>query len=299
MTLYQLEVFTIVAKLRSFTQAAAKLRVRQPSVSLLVQALQRELKVKLFERLGNKILLTRAGEELFRQAKDILAKVERVKERLDEIAGLKKGKIAIGGSGLATASFLAVAIQRFEKEHAEIEVLLTIQRSDILEKKLLQGELDLAVLGRAPQSSLLVIKPYRDEEIVVIAPPDHPLTKKRFVPLKVIANGALITHEEGTLIRDMVEQSFVERRIPFKPLVEIKFQWGSRDAIRSMVASGLGISLLAKCHAVSDIEAGRLKVLKVPDLQLERTMYIAVHKKRERSFLVKPFIAFLREYKDQ
>ena len=299
MTLYQLEVFTIVAKLRSFTQAAVRLRVRQPSVSLLVQALQRELKVKLFERLGNKIRLTRAGEELFRQSKEILAKVERVKERLGEIAGLKKGIIAIGGSGLATASFLAVAIQRFEKEHAGIEVILTIQRSDILEKKLLQGELDLAVLGKAPQSSLLAIKPYRDEEIVVIAPPDHPLTKKRFVPLKVIANGALITHEEGTLIRDMVEQSFAERRIPFKPLVELKLQWGGRDAIRSMVASGIGISLLAKCHAVSDIEAGRLKVLKVPDLQLERTMYIAVHKKRERSFLVKPFIAFLRQYKDQ
>ena len=299
MTLHQLKVFLTVAKLKSYTLAAEKLRVRQPSVTLLVQGLERELKIKLFERLGNKIHLTRAGEELLLVADEIVGKAAGLKERVDEIKGLKKGKIAVGGSGIATATFLPLAVQSFKKEHAGIEVVLRIQRSDELERQLLSGELDLAILGRAPSSPLLLAEPYRDEEVSVIAPPDHPLAQMRLVSLALIAKEPLITYEKGTHIRDMVEARFSEAGIPFVPRLEVDHQLGARDAVKGTVAGGLGIGFLTKSHVVFDVKAGRLKMLKVPELNLKRTMYIAVHKNRKAVSLVQTLIDFLRRYNHQ
>jgi len=298
MTLYQLKVFLTAAKLGSFTQAADVLRVRQPSVSLIIQGLQLELDVKLFERLGNKIRLTNAGEELLKEAESVVTRADGIKERMEEVKGLKKGKISLGSSGIATSSFLPLAIEAFKKEHPGIGVFLKVERSFILEKKLLNGEIDLAALGQAPRSPLLVGELYREEEILVVASPKHPLTRKRSVPLKIIAKEPLITHEKGTIIRDTVEQSFIERNLPFTPILEVNLQLASRDALKSVIASGVGIGFQAKCHLIPDIKSGRLKVLRVPELKLKRTVYIAVHKKRQSSSLVQAFIKFLKQYSE-
>lgn len=297
MTLDQLEVFAKVAKLKSFSLAGEKLRVRQPSSSIVIRALERELEAKLFERVGNKVHLTNAGEELLHEAEEILHKVERIKERMEELTGLKKGKLSVGGSSTAAASFLPVAIERFKKEHPGIQVILKIERSNSLEKKLIEGDLHLAVMGQAPCSPVLVGELYREEDIVVIAPYEHPLAKRRIVPLELIAKEPLITHERGTLIRDLVEKRFAEAGLPFMPQMELDPQIGARDAIRSAVAGGVGLGFLTKCHVEADVKGRRVKILRVPEMDLKRTIYIAVHKKLYSSPLVQAFIDFLRHHK--
>lgn len=299
MTLHQLKVFATVAKLRNFTQAAETLDIRQPSVSLLVKGLERELQVKLFERLGNKVHLTTAGEALLHDVEAILSRVEGIKERMDEIRGLKKVRIRVGGSALAAASFLPVAVEKFKKEHQGIEVILKIQRTEDLEKGLLEGELDIAIAGWPLRSPLLLAEPYLEEEMVAIAPPRHPLTRKRFVSLKTLAQEPLIAPERGIRTRELLEQRFAQKAIPFAPLVEFSAQTGARDTIRSAVAGGLGIGFVAKCHATGDIKAGRVKLLKVPELNLKRTMYIVIHKSRQASSLAQAFRDFLRRSKKQ
>ena len=299
MTFHQLKVFVTVAKLRNFTLAAQTLHVRQPSVSILMQGLQRELEVRLFERLGTKVHLTRAGEELVHRAERILAEVEGIKEGMEEIKGLKKGKLTVGGSAIAAASFLPVAVQTFKKNHPGVDVTLTVQRSENLHKKLLDGDLDLALLARVPHSPLLLGEPYRDEEVVVIAPPNHPLAKKRSVSLENLSKESLIAYEKGNSIRDMVDRRFAKTGLLIKYALEINLQLGSRDAIRGAVANGLGISFLSKSYVLSDIKARRLKILRVPELQLKRTIYITIHKNRQSSSHVQAFIdILLRHYKN-
>ena len=297
MTLHQLKVFITVAKIKSFTQAAERLGVRQPSVSLVIKDLEQSLQVRLFEKLGHRIRLTAAGELLLEEAGEILARVDGMKERMDELKGLKRGKLSIGGSPSAAASFLPFAVESFKKQFAWVELSLKIDRSARLEKNLLEGNLDVAVMGLAPHSPLLIGEFCHEEEIIAVAAPSHPLAGKRSVPLIQLAKESMITQEKGGLIRTILDERFARLGIPFVPKMELSPEVGARDAIRSAVAGGLGIGFITKCHVLADLESGRLKQLKVPDLKLKRSNYIVVHKSRQGSALVQAFIKALKREK--
>ncbi|HEY2988077.1 MAG TPA: LysR family transcriptional regulator [Candidatus Binatia bacterium] len=298
MTFWQLKVFTIVAKETSFTQAGKVLRITQPSVSAAIGDLQKDLGAQLFVKLGMKPYLTEAGRRLLPLAERALASIDRIPQAMDEVRGLKKSLLKVGGSPLAAATFLPAAVHAFKERHPEIDVILKIQKSESLGNKLLAGELDVAVLGRPVPSRLLIGKPYREEAIVAIAPPGHPLAKKRSVSLNLIAKEPLVVPAEGGPVRQMIEKRFAEKRLPFEPVIEVDVQYGGRDALRSAVASGLGIGFASMCYAAWEIRAGRLKLLKVPALNLKRKMYIVFHKSREQTPTVQLFVKHLSRYRN-
>ena len=108
----------------------------------------------------------------------------------------------------------------------------------------------------------------------------------------------MIVPEKNNRIRDMVEQIFLDRGLSFMPAFEVNLRLGSRDAIKSAVAKGLGIGFTSRPYITSDVKAGRLKTLMVVDFNLKRTMYIAVHKNKQQIVHVRSFIAFLKQFKD-
>ena len=299
MTLHQLKVFAMVADLGSFTEAGVTLDLRQPSVTALIQSLERDLKIKLFDRFGNKTRITGAGERLLQHAREILVKADQITEDMDEIRGVKVGKLLVGGSAIAAASFLPVVIQAFKEKNPRVDITLRVQGSESLQKMLLNGDLELAIVARTPNSPLLFHQHYRDEEIVVVAPPNHPLARKSSVPLELLAGERFVVSKKDSQMRDVIEKIFADRGLPFTPSLEIDILFGSREAIKNAVVNGLGIAFISKFYAGSEIKAGRLKVLKVPGLKLKRTIYIAVHQNRKNSPLVQAFIDFLRHYKWQ
>ncbi|HEY2988998.1 MAG TPA: LysR family transcriptional regulator [Candidatus Binatia bacterium] len=299
MTLHQLKVFVKVAELQSFTQAAKALRLTQPSVSALVQDLVSELRYKLFERRGAKVFLTQEGNVLLRRTQEALAIIEDTKDEIEEIHGLKKGRLSIGGCAIAGASFLPGAVQSFKQAHLGVDVNFNIYRSSALERMLLDGQFDIALLGCVPHSPALRGTLYAEEDIMVVAPANHPLNIQRSVSLKRLAKEPLITQQKGSLVRDMVEEKFVAKRLPFKPLLEIDVERGGWEAIKASVVSGLGIGFLCRPHIESDATAGRLKLLRVPELGLKRPVYIVYRKNHQRSALVQAFVDFLKSYKGQ
>jgi DNA-binding transcriptional LysR family regulator len=298
MTLHQLRVFVKVAEVQSFTEAAKTLGLTQPSVSSLIQGLVDELKYELFERRGIRISLTPEGSVFSRRAREALAVIDGAGDEIKEIHGLKKGRMIVGGSPIPASSFLPKAVQRFKAEHPGIVVILKIQNNSSLEKLLLDGDIDLALLSWPTRSALLRPELYLEEQIVAIAPPNHPLTKKRSVTLRLLSKEPLIASDSGIQTRDMVEQRFAQKAVSFAPAIQISAQIGARDAIRNAVASGLGIGFIARCHVTGDVEAGRVKILNVPELNLKRTVYIVTHKSRQASPLTRAFRDFLKQSKD-
>jgi DNA-binding transcriptional LysR family regulator len=295
MTLWQLKAFVTVAKEGSFTKAGKVLHITQPSVSSLITDLQKELGVKLFEKLGIRPHLTEAGAHLLRLAEGALAIIDKIPEEIEQVTGLKKGKLAVGGSGFAGATLLPIAVQAFKKSHPSIEVKLMIQPSVVLEEKLLSGELDFGLLGLMPKSRLLNVQRYGREEIVAVASPSHPLARRKTVPLRLLAQQAIVSDEKGGHVREMVEKIFTKKGLPFAPALEITATFGGKDAIKTAVAHGLGIAFIAKHHIDLDVKAGRLKILKTPDLKIKRVMYLVAHKARKNS-LAELFARFLRTH---
>jgi DNA-binding transcriptional LysR family regulator len=299
MTLWQLKTFAVVAKEGSFTKAGKVLHISQPSVSALIIGLQKELGVKLFERLGTRPHLTEAGRRLLKLVASALGTIEKIQEEMDQVRGLKKGRLAVGGSGFAGATLLPVVIQSFKKAFGSIEVSLMIHPSAVLEEKLLNGDLDVGLLGIPAKSPLIIARPYREERIVVIAPANHPLARKRTVPLQLVAKEPIIIEERsGGTIRKMVESLFAKKGLEFAPELTIDAVFGSRDAIKTAVASGLGLAFIPEHQVALDVHAGRLKILAVPEVKLKRVMYLAFHKRRQNP-LVQTFIEFLRTYNEQ
>jgi LysR family transcriptional regulator, low CO2-responsive transcriptional regulator len=296
MTLWQLKTFATVAREGSFTKAGKILQISQPSVSSLVIGLQKELGVKLFDKLGMKPHLTEAGRLLLKRAESVLGITEKIPEEMEEVKGLKKGRLRIGGSALAAASFLPMALQIFKKSYPGVEAVLKFQTGDNLEQMLLDGDLDFVIMSRRPRSRLLQSEIYREEPIVVIASPRHPLARRDSVPLRLLGKEQWILYTKGTPVREMIESKFADIGFSLTPALEVDVQLGARDAIKSAVAGGLGISLLSKCHVLSDIQAKRLKLIKVSGLNLKQTLYLTVHKTRQGSPLVEAFIDFLRHY---
>ncbi len=137
MTIHQLKVFVMAAELGSFTEAGVTLDLRQPSVTALIQGLERDLKVKLFDRFGHKIRLTGAGERLLQHGKEMLAKADQIMDEMNEIRGLEAGKLSVGTSFSSGASFVPLAIQTFKKQFPGIDLHLKVDRSSTLEKDLL------------------------------------------------------------------------------------------------------------------------------------------------------------------
>jgi DNA-binding transcriptional LysR family regulator len=297
MTLWQLKVFATVAREGSFTKAGKFLDISQPSVSALVTGLQKELEVKLFNRLGTRPHLTEAGARLLELVRNALAAIERIPQELDQVNGLNGGSLAVGGSGFAGSTLLTIVVRAFKKSFPSTDIKVTIEGSPVLEQKLLSGDLDVALLGQPARASLLVAKPFRKERIVAVIAPNHPLARRRSVPLELVANEPLIIEARGAT-RDKVEALYEKNGFDFAPELVTNTVFGTREAIKTAVANGLGIAFISEHQILLDVRAGRLKILNVPDLGLNRAMYLAVHKARQ-SPLLQRFIDFLHGYKER
>jgi len=190
------------------------------------------------------------------------------------------------------------AVQTFKQKFSEIDLYFKIDRSHALEKDLLEGLIDLAILSRSPESPHLFGKPYLDEPSVFIAAAKHPLAKRRIVPLELLAKEPFIVPLNSST-RRLIERAYGEKSLTFKVALEVNVFYGSRDPIKDLIANGDGIGYSLVCQAKSFLNAGRLKILNVPELKLKRTIYITVHKNRKNSALVEAFINFLEDYKRQ
>ena len=298
MTLHQLKVFLTIVKLNGVAQAAKALHISQPSVSGVIQDLQNELGVKLFERFGNRRKLTEIGKRLFERAETALNVIDGMREEVEEYHGLKKGKIVVGGSALAAASFLPIVIQSFKRGHPGVDVVMKIDKSNGLERDLISGEIDVAIMSWIPCSPRFYSEPYLNEEVMVIAAPKHPLSKKRSVTLEEASKEPWIAYKVG-YVRGIVDQIFADRALQFKPTLEVDLQLGARDAIKSVVMNNICIGYLSKYHVLSELKTGRLKALKIEGFPVERTLHLVLHKNQMDSPHIQAFLKFLRTHKPQ
>src|SRR5687768_15395032 len=275
-TLRQLRVFESAARHLSLTRAAEELHLTPPAVSIQVRQLEGHAHAELFERVGRGLRLTEAGEEVLARAREILAHIRGAEEAIAGLGSLEQGLLDVAVIN-AGDYFFPWLIAAFREHHPRIRVRLAVANRDELLAKLSAHEVDLAVMSHPPTHREFSAEPFAPNPHVIVAAPDHPLVRKRKVPLDIIAREPLITREPGSATRLAMEQAFAESGVV--PRVEMEI--ASNETIKQSVAAGFGVGFLS-AHAVrQELALGRLSVIHVEGFPVMRQWYV-VHRRDRR-----------------
>ncbi|WP_436771400.1 LysR family transcriptional regulator, partial [Yinghuangia sp. YIM S09857] len=248
MELRQLEYLVAVVDEAGFTKAAARLHVAQPGVSAQIRQLERELGHELLDRSGRTVRPTRAGEAVLPYARAALENAAAVRLVADELAGLVRGRVALGTIPSRPLSELPAMLAAFHRSHPGVEITLAEDRSDLLLAAVRAGRLDLAVVGvageRPPGLGGEVIT---EQEMAAAVPPDHALAKRRTMPLRALRDVALVCLSRGSGIRAALEQACADAG--FTP--RVAFEAGDPHVVAELAAQGLGVGVLPGAFAAA------------------------------------------------
>jgi DNA-binding transcriptional LysR family regulator len=292
MDLRQLEIFSRVAELGSFSRAAESLYLTQPTVSEHVRALEEELGVRLLDRLGRGATATRAGQLLLTYATRMLALQKEARQALDSFQGKMSGDLLVGGSTIPGEYVLPALIGRFKEKYPEILVTLLVGDSQNVVDWVAAGRVEIGVVGaRLPQRHVEYRDLMPDEEMVVV-PAGHPWQGKKQVTLVELAAEPFLMRERGSGTRAALEAALDGAGIEVSPF-RVVGEMGSTQAIKQAIKAGVGISVLSRRAVEEEVRHGVLFCLRVKDLKITRSFYVATHRERSRSPLAEAFRTFL------
>ncbi len=268
LNLHHLRVFATVAEQESFSRAAVALRLSQPAVSKTVQQLERQVGLGLFDRTGRSPRLTDAGSVLFARARELFG-VERVaEEELGAMRGLERGILRVGASTTVATYFLPSLLARFREEHPSIALRVLSANTRAIARRLLEGRLDIALVEGPVSHDRISVLPWREDELVVIAPATHRLVRKRRVVVTDLAGEPFILREPGSGTRVVAEAALAAYGV--RPSATV--QLGSTEAIKQAVAAGLGLAVVSLAAAADQLALGYITVVNLRGVQFRRAL---------------------------
>jgi DNA-binding transcriptional LysR family regulator len=292
MTLRQLEVFLAVVRDRSFSRAAKKIHLSQPTLSEHVSELERELGKPLFFRRGRTVTLTEAGRVFEEHAVRVVSEVEGARQAIADLDGLGHGSLLIGASTTPGLYVMPSIIARFRARHPGIELRLQIANSQVIEERVRARELDLGVVGGhalGPGEECLAAG-LLDELMLVVAP-GHPWARRREVAPARLTDQPLLMREEGSATRRVTERALQRAGITFGPAMELDHT----EAIKQAVMAGLGVAFVSVRAVRGEVEAGRLRALRLRGLRIHRHFHVIHHQGRALSASARAFMQLLED----
>lgn len=267
-TFAQLNVFRRVAEHASFSRAAAALGVTQPAVSQQIHALETHFGFRLVEVVRGRVRLTDGGRFLAARSDEVLAGVAALERDMREFSGAAAGTLAIGATVTIGTHGLAPLLLRFGREHPAVDVRVTIGNTDTIVAAVRAGSLALALIeGLAAGDDLESIPYQRDELVLVVPGDDQRFARRRPIRAARLDGEQFIMREPGSGTRAQVEAALQRAGVTPKRVLELP----SGEAIARAVESGLGVAIISRMVVERDAAQGRLRIIPVVDLDLERT----------------------------
>ena len=291
--LRQLEIFCKVVELKSFSKAAKEVYLAQASVSERIATLEAMVGAKLLNRLGRTVAPTVAGEHLYKQAIHLLDMKRKICLEMEDFLGLKRGEIRIGGSTIPGEYILPELIGKFHQLYPEISVTLSIGDTKEVESRVIEGHLELGVIGSRSTNVNLRQWELWDDELVVAIPSDHPWARRRAVTLEELSQEPFIARERGSGTLKMFEDHL--KSFPDISLDEFKIvaSLGSSTAVKEGIKSGLGVSVISKKAISAEVKARVLRAIRIKNLPITRKFYLIRDSRRASSPLCKALMNFL------
>ncbi len=290
----QLAAFCAVVERRSFSQAAERLGVSQPAVSLQIRALEQRVGRQLLDRSGRRVEPTEAGLRLYRGAQRMLALEEQLLEQMvDDADDRLRGRLALGASSGPGETVLPLLLCEFQRVHPEVRVALSVFDTQTVVDLVARRELELGVVGAARRQRSVSFEPFFRDEVVLACPPDHRFAG-RTISLEDLRSEPLIVMQEGAGVRQVIEDELRGAGVRLKQL-NVHLELGLQESVRSAVRAGFGVAFISRSAVESDLTAGTLAAAGVEGLEPAREIALVRPAGRTTTRLAQAFLAFARE----
>jgi DNA-binding transcriptional LysR family regulator len=291
MTLEQLRIFIAVAERQHVTRAAGELNLTQSATSAAIAALEARYGVKLFDRVGRGIVLTQTGRDFLIEARGVVARAKAAEQVLNDLAGLKRGFLALAASQTVANYWLPSRIQTFKQTHPGIDLHVTIANTEQVAQTVHQGSVDLGFVEGQVDAPLLAIRKIDGDSLVIVVGMNHPWVGQKSITPNRLTSSGWILREPGSGTRSMFEASLRKFGIKLSEL-RIALQLPSNEAVRAAVESGDCATAISDLVVAQSLAAGTLHRVKI-ELP-RRAFFVLRHKERYASQAEQALLASFR-----
>jgi len=279
--LRKLRVFHEVAETGSVSKAAINLHMAQPAVSLILKDLEAYYQVSLFDRLSNRLYITPAGQHLYLMAQQVLAELDKLDTSMKESDFQQSLRL---GAGIAASSGKFVhVVKQLQEEYPSLSITVEIEKSPDIEQKVLDNIVDIGIIEGVSHHPKLISEVIYTDEYQLVASPECPYEHITVVEIK---NFPMILREPTSNTRGILDEAFAST----SGRMNIIWSSVSIDAIKLAVKAGLGYSLLPRQLIEDDLREGTLKVIKIEDFMIKRTVSWVMHRDRQMSESMKRLV---------
>lgn len=289
----RLQVFHAVAKHLSFTKAAEALFMTQPAVTFQIRQLEEHFNTRLFDRAHGRISLTPAGAVALDYAERILSLSSELDTRLKEMSGQVEGPLLIGASTTIAEFLLPQVLGEFKVRYPQVVPRLFVANSEAVQGRVAERTLDLGFIEGDSHLPSLVTDVCCEDELRVVCAPSHPLARLEGVAPKALMEHGYASREAGSGTREVIDNYLQKAGVPPDSL-QVVMELGSPEALKGLVATGLGFAIMSRAIAALEVRLGRL--VQVPlSPPLLRHLSVVYAKERFHSRLVNGFVQFAKE----
>jgi DNA-binding transcriptional LysR family regulator len=289
----RLQVFHAVAKHLSFTKAAEALFMTQPAVTSQIRHLEEHFNTRLFDRGRGGISLTAAGILALEYAERILEVSAELDDRLQKLGGKLSGTLLIGASTTIADYLLPKVLGTYKASFPAVVPQLFVANSEVVQSRVADRSLDIGFIESDSHLPMLAADVCCEDELQVTCAPTHPLAGLEWVSPELLTHHAYISREPGSGTRDVID-NYLRLAGEAPEALQRVMELGSPEALKGLVATGLGFSIMSRATVVNEVRLGQL--VQIPlEPRLIRNLYVVYPRERIHSQLVRSFLDFAKQ----
>lgn len=291
---HQLHIFYTVAERGSFSAAAQSLHMTQPAVTMQVQSLEDYFGTKLLQRSTKRIDLTEAGKALMPYARRSIELIRDTDQAMSAFTKQLKGRLQLGASLTIGEYILPRLLGPFGQTFPEISISMKVMNTAQIMEEILNHQLTFGLIEAPVNHPDMQMEAVMSDELKLIVPKDHPLSKQQTVMLDEVAMYPFVLREQGSGTRLVMEEQLKRKNIDPGEL-KIVMELGSTGAVKSAVEAGLGVSFISESSVKHEVALGLLHVVPIEDARFKRQFYSIYLKSTLLPISAVTFLTFLRE----
>lgn len=290
----RLQVFYTVARLLSFTKAADTLHMTQPAVTFQVRQLEDYFNTRLFDRTHNRIALTEAGRKIYEYCENIFELYAEMETRVREMTGDMSAPLILGASTTIAEYMLPDLLKGFTNEYPELNLRLRVSNTEGIVSMVENSMIDLGVVEGPVTNKNLLVEVCKNDQLVVITAPDHPLAREKTVKMEDILHYPFVIREEGSGTREVIMDYMDDRGIDRNSL-NVCLELGSPESIKGAVEAGMGITILSRATIAKELELKMLSYVNL-DPPMERAFSFVRQRQKFTLRAMDELLAYAQNY---